>query len=98
MFHSAQWSFSVLLVTYHPPASLSLNPELTLGLQELITGSLPRALSSLQEAASGLCSRPVLVQVYTALGTCLRKMVKTVLVGVGELMGVIDTFLRHEGS
>ncbi|XP_044121388.1 Fanconi anemia group G protein isoform X3 [Neovison vison] len=44
------------------------------GLQELITGSLPRALSSLQEAASGLCSRPVLVQVYTALGTCLRKM------------------------
>ncbi|XP_045878490.1 Fanconi anemia group G protein [Meles meles] len=44
------------------------------GLQELITGSLPRALSSLQEAASGLCPRPVLVQVYTALGTCLRKM------------------------
>ncbi|XP_072584138.1 Fanconi anemia group G protein isoform X2 [Vulpes vulpes] len=44
------------------------------GLQELITGSLPRALSSLQEAASGLCSRPVLVQVYTALGTCLHKM------------------------
>uniref|UniRef100_G3TQB4 FA complementation group G n=2 Tax=Loxodonta africana TaxID=9785 RepID=G3TQB4_LOXAF len=44
------------------------------GLQELITGTLPRALSSLQEAASGLCSRPVLVQVYTALGTCLRKM------------------------
>ncbi|XP_006898614.1 PREDICTED: Fanconi anemia group G protein [Elephantulus edwardii] len=44
------------------------------GLQELITGSLPRALSSLKEAASGLCSQPVLVQVYTALGTCLRKM------------------------
>ncbi|XP_029775252.1 Fanconi anemia group G protein isoform X2 [Suricata suricatta] len=44
------------------------------GLQELITGSLPKALSSLQEAASGLCPRPVLVQVYTALGTCLRKM------------------------
>ncbi|KAM9641521.1 Fanconi anemia group G protein isoform 1-T1 [Trichechus inunguis] len=44
------------------------------GLQELITGSLPRALSSLQEAASGLCSWPVLVQVYTALATCLRKM------------------------
>ncbi|XP_008693382.2 Fanconi anemia group G protein isoform X2 [Ursus maritimus] len=44
------------------------------GLQELITGSLPRALSSLQEAASGLCPRPVLAQVYTALGTCLRKM------------------------
>nr|XP_015094541.1 Fanconi anemia group G protein isoform X3 [Vicugna pacos] len=44
------------------------------GLQELITGSLPRALSSLHEAASSLCPRPVLVQVYTALGTCLRKM------------------------
>ncbi|XP_032492018.1 Fanconi anemia group G protein [Phocoena sinus] len=44
------------------------------GLQELITGNLPRALSSLHEAASGLCPRPVLVQVYTALGTCLRKM------------------------
>ncbi|XP_037706956.1 Fanconi anemia group G protein [Choloepus didactylus] len=44
------------------------------GLQELITGSLPKALSNLHEAASGLCPRPVLVQVYTALGTCLRKM------------------------
>ncbi|XP_031305810.1 Fanconi anemia group G protein isoform X2 [Camelus dromedarius] len=44
------------------------------GLQELITGSLPRALSSLHEAASSLCPRTVLVQVYTALGTCLRKM------------------------
>lgn len=44
------------------------------GLQELITGSLPKALSSLHEAASGLCSRSVLVQVYTALGNCLRKM------------------------
>lgn len=44
------------------------------GLQELITGNLHRALSNLHEAASGLCSRPVLVQVYTALGTCLRKM------------------------
>lgn len=46
------------------------------GLRELITGSLPRALSSLHEAASGLCPRPVLVQVYTALATCLRKMGK----------------------
>ncbi|KAM6183942.1 Fanconi anemia group G protein isoform 1-T1 [Erethizon dorsatum] len=44
------------------------------GLQELITGSLPKALSSLQEAASSRCSRPVLAQVYTALGNCLRKM------------------------
>ncbi|XP_037350859.1 Fanconi anemia group G protein [Talpa occidentalis] len=44
------------------------------GLQELISGSLPKALSSLHEAASGLCPRPVLVQVYTALAICLRKM------------------------
>lgn len=44
------------------------------GLQELITGSLPSALSSLHEAASGLCSQPVLVHVYTALGTCLHNM------------------------
>ncbi|XP_038966905.1 Fanconi anemia group G protein isoform X1 [Rattus norvegicus] len=44
------------------------------GFQELITGSLPHAQSSLQEAASGLCPPSVLVQVYTALGTCLRKM------------------------
>ncbi|XP_077003944.1 Fanconi anemia group G protein [Tamandua tetradactyla] len=44
------------------------------GLQELITGNFPRALNNLHEAALGLCPRPVLVQVYTALGTCLRKM------------------------
>ncbi|XP_007522894.2 Fanconi anemia group G protein [Erinaceus europaeus] len=44
------------------------------GLQELMAGSLPRALSNLHEAALGLCPRPVLVQVYTILGTCLRKM------------------------
>ncbi|XP_006863231.1 PREDICTED: Fanconi anemia group G protein [Chrysochloris asiatica] len=44
------------------------------GLQELITGSLPGALSRLQEATLAVCFRPVLVQVYTALGTCLRKM------------------------
>ncbi|XP_031233013.1 Fanconi anemia group G protein isoform X2 [Mastomys coucha] len=44
------------------------------GFQELIAGSLPQAQSSLHEAASGLCPPSVLVQVYTALGTCLRKM------------------------
>nr|XP_010330007.1 Fanconi anemia group G protein isoform X3 [Saimiri boliviensis boliviensis] len=44
------------------------------GLQELITGNLDRALSSLHEVASGLCPRPLLVQVYTALGSCHRKM------------------------
>ncbi|XP_008953460.2 Fanconi anemia group G protein isoform X2 [Pan paniscus] len=44
------------------------------GLQELITGNPDKALSSLHEVASGLCPRPVLVQVYTALGSCHRKM------------------------
>lgn len=44
------------------------------GLQELITGSFPKALRSLHEVTSGLCPQPVLVQVYTILGTCLRKM------------------------
>ncbi|XP_004600452.2 Fanconi anemia group G protein [Sorex araneus] len=44
------------------------------GLQYLIEGSLAEALSNLHEAASGLCSRSVMVQVYTALGTCLRKL------------------------
>lgn len=44
------------------------------GLRELNTGNLPEALGSLHEAASGLCSRPLLVQVYTAVGTCFRKM------------------------
>lgn len=71
-----------------------LTSSLPLGLQELITGSLPRALSSLHEAASGLCSRPVLVQVYTALGTCLRKMVKT----VGETTGVVDSCFHCKGG
>ncbi|KAL4825412.1 hypothetical protein H8958_000537 [Nasalis larvatus] len=44
------------------------------GLQELITGNPDKALSSLHEVAAGLCPRPVLVQVYTALGSCHRKM------------------------
>ncbi|XP_028634874.1 Fanconi anemia group G protein isoform X1 [Grammomys surdaster] len=43
------------------------------GFQELITGSLDHAQSSLHEAASGLCPPSVLVQVYTALAMCLRK-------------------------
>ncbi|KAM5298459.1 Fanconi anemia group G protein [Ctenodactylus gundi] len=46
------------------------------GLQDLISGSLPKALNSFHEAATGLCSQHVLVQVYTALGSCLRKMGK----------------------
>ncbi|GAB1288423.1 Fanconi anemia group G protein homolog [Apodemus speciosus] len=42
--------------------------------QELIAGRLPHAQSHLQKAASGPCPPSVLVQVYTALGACLRKM------------------------
>ncbi|XP_072462719.1 transitional endoplasmic reticulum ATPase isoform X1 [Notamacropus eugenii] len=44
------------------------------GLQELHVGNLPLALSNLQKAAFSLCPRPVLAQVHTALGACLRKM------------------------
>jgi hypothetical protein len=82
--HLISMEFLWVLVSHAPcPMGLSkLVPCLPSGLQELITGSLPRALSILHEAASGLCPRPVLVQVYTALGTCLRKMVKTALVGI----------------
>ncbi|XP_051821349.1 Fanconi anemia group G protein isoform X2 [Antechinus flavipes] len=44
------------------------------GLHELHVGNLLLALSSLQKAALSLCPRPVLAQVHTALGACLRKM------------------------
>ncbi|XP_068944758.1 Fanconi anemia group G protein isoform X4 [Petaurus breviceps papuanus] len=44
------------------------------GLREFHAGNLPLALSSLQKAAFGLCPRPVLAQVHTALGACHRKM------------------------
>ncbi|XP_043834840.1 Fanconi anemia group G protein [Dromiciops gliroides] len=44
------------------------------GLHELHVGNLSLALSSLQKAAFSLCPRPVLAQVHTALGACLRKM------------------------
>lgn len=80
-YRSAWWDFSVLF-PIRPACLVGLSKPtacLPTGLQELITGSLPKALSSLYEAASGLCPRSLLVQVYTALGTCLRKMVKTVL-------------------
>lgn len=46
-----------------------------LGLQEMEAGNLPAALSLLQEAAGGLCSKRVLAQIYTCLGCCARQMV-----------------------
>uniref|UniRef100_A0A8C3GMP5 FA complementation group G n=1 Tax=Cairina moschata TaxID=8855 RepID=A0A8C3GMP5_CAIMO len=46
------------------------------GLQEMEAGNLPAALSLLQEAAGGLCSKGVLAQIYTCLGCCARQMGK----------------------
>ncbi|NXU24386.1 FANCG protein, partial [Thalassarche chlororhynchos] len=46
------------------------------GLQELEAGNFPTALSFLQEAAGGFCSRRVLAQIYTCLGCCAQRMGK----------------------
>uniref|UniRef100_A0A8B9QAK6 FANCG protein n=1 Tax=Apteryx owenii TaxID=8824 RepID=A0A8B9QAK6_APTOW len=46
------------------------------GLQELEAGNLPAALSLLQEAAGGFCSKRVLAQIYTCLSCCARQMGK----------------------
>ncbi|XP_010282171.1 PREDICTED: Fanconi anemia group G protein, partial [Phaethon lepturus] len=46
------------------------------GLQELETGNFPNALSLLQEAAGGFCSKRVLAQIYTCLGCCAQQMGK----------------------
>ncbi|KFV98157.1 Fanconi anemia group G protein, partial [Fulmarus glacialis] len=46
------------------------------GLQELEAGNFPTALSLLQEAAGGFCSKRVLAQIYTCLGCCAQRMGK----------------------
>ncbi|NWT01087.1 FANCG protein, partial [Mionectes macconnelli] len=46
------------------------------GLQELEAGNFPTALSFLQEAAGGLCSKKVLAEIYTCLGCCAQQMGK----------------------
>ncbi|NXS14811.1 FANCG protein, partial [Neodrepanis coruscans] len=46
------------------------------GLQELEAGNFPTALSLLQEAAGGFCSKKVLAQIYTCLGCCTQQMGK----------------------
>ncbi|XP_074994099.1 Fanconi anemia group G protein-like isoform X2 [Calonectris borealis] len=46
------------------------------GLQELEAGNFPTALSLLQEAAGGFCSKKVLAQIYTCLGCCAQRMDK----------------------
>lgn len=48
-----------------------------LGLQELEAGNFPTALSLLQEAAGGFCSKNILAQIYTCLGCCAQRMVMT---------------------
>ncbi|NXG09585.1 FANCG protein, partial [Sakesphorus luctuosus] len=46
------------------------------GLQELEAGNFPTALSLLQEAAGGFCSKKVLAQIFTCLGCCAQRMGK----------------------
>ncbi|NXI47389.1 FANCG protein, partial [Galbula dea] len=46
------------------------------GLQELEAGNFPTALSLLQEATRGFCSKRVLAQIYTCLGCCAQRMGK----------------------
>ncbi|NXG24631.1 FANCG protein, partial [Grallaria varia] len=46
------------------------------GLQELEAGNFPTALSLLQEAAGGFCSKKVLAQISTCLGCCAQQMGK----------------------
>ncbi|NXE06051.1 FANCG protein, partial [Lophotis ruficrista] len=46
------------------------------GLQELEAGNFRTALSLLQEAAGGFCSKRVLAQIYTCLGCCAQRMGK----------------------
>ncbi|NXT77479.1 FANCG protein, partial [Zapornia atra] len=46
------------------------------GLQEMEAGNFPTALSLLQEAAGGFCSKRVLAQIYTCLGCCAQRMGK----------------------
>ncbi|NXE29669.1 FANCG protein, partial [Ardeotis kori] len=46
------------------------------GLQELEAENFPTALSLLQEAAGGFCSKRVLAQIYTCLGCCAQQMGK----------------------
>ncbi|XP_036259610.1 Fanconi anemia group G protein [Molothrus ater] len=46
------------------------------GLHELEAGNFPTALSLLQEAAGGFCSKNILAQIYTCLGCCAQRMDK----------------------
>ncbi|NXN09974.1 FANCG protein, partial [Indicator maculatus] len=46
------------------------------GLQELDAGNFSTAISLLQEAAEGFCTKKVLAQIYTCLGCCAQRMGK----------------------
>ncbi|XP_074851974.1 Fanconi anemia group G protein isoform X2 [Carettochelys insculpta] len=46
------------------------------GLQGLEAGNLPAALSLLQAAATGFCSKRILAQIYTCIGCCSQRMGK----------------------
>ncbi|XP_061468898.1 Fanconi anemia group G protein isoform X2 [Rhineura floridana] len=46
------------------------------GVQELEAGDLPAAVALLQAAATGMCSRRVLAQIFTLMGSCHLKMGK----------------------
>ncbi|KFU91190.1 Fanconi anemia group G protein, partial [Chaetura pelagica] len=46
------------------------------GLQELEAENFPTALSFLQQAAGGFCSKKALAQIYTCLGCCAQRMGK----------------------
>ncbi|NXY50468.1 FANCG protein, partial [Ceuthmochares aereus] len=46
------------------------------GLQELEAGNFPAALSLLQEATGGFCSKTILAQIYTCLSCCAQRMGK----------------------
>ncbi|XP_054843279.1 Fanconi anemia group G protein isoform X2 [Eublepharis macularius] len=46
------------------------------GFQELVSGNHPEALAFLQAAATGLCRKRVLAQIFTLMGCCNLKMGK----------------------
>uniref|UniRef100_A0A8C0TZI5 FANCG protein n=1 Tax=Cyanistes caeruleus TaxID=156563 RepID=A0A8C0TZI5_CYACU len=57
------------------------------GLQELEAGNFSTALSLLQEAAGGFCSKKILAQIYTCLGCCAQRMVMTAERRKGAALG-----------
>uniref|UniRef100_A0A8C0EV53 FA complementation group G n=1 Tax=Bubo bubo TaxID=30461 RepID=A0A8C0EV53_BUBBB len=69
-------SLPLLQSTEHLKEILCTTAAFLQGLQELEAGNFPTALSLLQEAAGGFCSKRVLAQIYTCLGCCAQRMGK----------------------